>query len=409
MGVTAARASAAAWAFGLLWIAGVDPVPGWVGTTALASGAAAGALGGERGWLLAAAGAAPLAHAACLAGDPIGPAALGLALALSLDRGRGVLAGGIAGLAAALAARQAALGGLLAGAEQVASGLVGLGLAAIVALGAPRDARSAGLGLAIVGSIAAGRGLWFERTVGFGSAAESAAAVASRRAVGAWPRVEAGALQELADGSEAGVRAVIAHAPTRMAAGEALARSAGVGAALDAGWAPGGAVAPDLAPRLAWALVDRGRYGEARAAVTRINTPETAFHRAAIADLQGDLSGYSRAWSQARRPPDVPGAPGPIWQTGERTGNFLDHAVIGIDRPVTSITLQGEGTPCAGDPTLEVRVGVRPVMALPIREAGVTLPFALAAGAYRLEVGWANDLVSGGCDRNIGSARLTLE
>jgi hypothetical protein len=193
-----------------------------------------------------------------------------------------------------------------------------------------------------------------------------------------------------------------------VAAGVALAGSAGVDAALDAGWAPGGAVPETLAPPLAWALFDRGRVGEARAAVTRVNTPTTSFHRAAIADLEGDLRGRARAWAQAERPPAVPAAPGVVWRTDVRTGNFVDRVVIGVDRPTATVVAAGAATGCEGAPVLRIRVGGRPPVELPIGGDEVSAPLALEAGAYRLEVGWENDLAEPDCDRNITAATISL-
>jgi hypothetical protein len=261
----------------------------------------------------------------------------------------------------------------------------------------------------LAGALAAARGWAFVAGLSGHSAADAAAEVAARRAVGGWATVEEVALAELARGDDAGVRAVIAAAPTRVPAGEALARLRGPEVALDAGWSPGSAVDPALAPDLAWALVARGRLVEARAAVSRVDTPTTAFHRAAIADLSLDPAGAARALAEAAAPPGTPVAPGTVWTGNGRNTNFEDSIVIAVRAPVSRVAVSGRVTPCEGPPVLSVRVGSREPVALTLGDAPAHADLALAPGAYRLTVRWEDDRATAACDRNLDAVAIAFE
>jgi hypothetical protein len=352
----------------------------------------AGIAWGDRAWTWPAIGAAavwaPVAAAAVKPGAGAGPVALagaGAAFAVAAlvadrrDSGRRavVIAILLAGLA--IAAKQQIAATVLPAAAALAPWVLATTGAAAGAVALARGRRVEAVALGVAGGVVLARlgAVWTLDGVPRLDAAARLHAV---------PLVY-DALALSADPALAA--ALVRAAPDRDAAALAL----GWEAALDIGWRPyraDGVVIP-----VARALDAAGRGGEALRLLAR--HPREGDVDALRALLER-VQGAPDRWRGATLGEALPGRFDPAlrFDTGGWAGvEFTARTAL------AGVTLQGEGTPYAGAPVLEVRLdGGPPTRWALDGPATLALPGPIAAGPHRLDLFFVNDRADAGGDRN---------
>lgn len=262
-------------------------------------------------------------------------------------------------------------------------------VASLVALGTPATRWAAGAvvaagGVALVQAVDLS---W--RAVGM-PLPEAAHVVARAQAQRLFPILEHRGLAALAAGDLQGARAVVEALPGSRPVGELMARTYGVGQALDAGWDPDERLLPEVAVALAWALQDRGDGEHARDVLARQDDPLSALHLAALVAEQTGVPQVPKGFL----PADVPEVPGVVFE-GSTGGGEGGSEVVWAPHGLGTLQIEGQGRDLLGGPELIVTVAHERWGPVTVeRDGRWAWEVGLGPGAWRIR--WELDPLGGG-------------
>ena len=195
------------------------------------------------------------------------------------------------------------------------------------------------------------------------------------------------------------------RAPTSDALAAPISAAFGVNVPLSVGWRPQGDQLSDpLRETTAWALEARGRRSEALRMLKKAPlTPALAYTYSLIARLDGDETGALRAWQDAVAPEDgvVLGAGLTLgWEFLSAGEQEIEFVVI---EPVDALVFELRGSAFEGLPEVWVQLDEQfsGRHLLSEEEESWIWRRPLGVGPHRLRVGFTQDAVGEGGDRNL--------